>query len=587
MGLPFRIALLSGARPFTPLSLFAAGEVGAWYDPSDLTSMFQDSAGTTAAALEAPVGLMLDKSKGLAVGAELVTNGDFSSGATGWAAINAGILSVNSGVITVTNNVTAFGGFSQAITTVSGKTYCLQLQYTKGTASGCAINIGTTAGGGTLGQAIATVSGSVTYYFRASGTTTYISPLNNSSTNGVTSSFDNISVKEIAGNHASQSTSASRPVLSARVNQLTFSEQFDNAAWTKLNILAFGSGSVANAITAPNGTDTADFIVPNTTTAQHGVYQSASAVSGVTYTHSVYAKAGGYNWLYMTEGNNVTAQASFNLSSGVLGAVEGTGSPSATITAVGNGWFRCTLTLTPISTIQNFQARAASGNGGLAYAGDGTSGIYVWGADVRATNDGVGLPVYQRIAAATDYDSGSEWPRFLRFDGVDDSLATAAIDFSATDKMSVFAGVRKLSDASSGCIVELSATSDATNNGSFGLFAPYGIAANFGYSSRGTVTRNAAAVTFTSPTTAVLTGASSISEDICSIRVNAAAGATQGSDQGTGNYGSAYPLYIGRRGGTTFPANMRLYQLIVRGAASTATEITNAETYTNGKTKAY
>jgi hypothetical protein len=47
---------------FTPASLFAAGEQGAWYDPSDLASMFQDAAGTIAAAVDQPVGRILDKS---------------------------------------------------------------------------------------------------------------------------------------------------------------------------------------------------------------------------------------------------------------------------------------------------------------------------------------------------------------------------------------------------------------------------------------------------------------------------------------------------------------------------------------------
>lgn len=36
-----------GGTSFTPLSLFASGELGAWYDPSDLSSMFQDTAGAT------------------------------------------------------------------------------------------------------------------------------------------------------------------------------------------------------------------------------------------------------------------------------------------------------------------------------------------------------------------------------------------------------------------------------------------------------------------------------------------------------------------------------------------------------------
>lgn len=48
---------------WSPLSLFAASEVGAWYDPSDLTTMFQDSAGTTPVTVDGqPVGKILDKS---------------------------------------------------------------------------------------------------------------------------------------------------------------------------------------------------------------------------------------------------------------------------------------------------------------------------------------------------------------------------------------------------------------------------------------------------------------------------------------------------------------------------------------------
>lgn len=48
---------------FSPAALFAASEPGAWYDPSDLTTLFQDSAGTTpVTASGQPVGLMLDKS---------------------------------------------------------------------------------------------------------------------------------------------------------------------------------------------------------------------------------------------------------------------------------------------------------------------------------------------------------------------------------------------------------------------------------------------------------------------------------------------------------------------------------------------
>lgn len=48
---------------YTPLELFLNGEQGSWYDPSDLSTLFQDSAGTTPVTTDGdPVGLMLDKS---------------------------------------------------------------------------------------------------------------------------------------------------------------------------------------------------------------------------------------------------------------------------------------------------------------------------------------------------------------------------------------------------------------------------------------------------------------------------------------------------------------------------------------------
>jgi len=51
------------ARIFNPEDLFFLGEQGAWYDPSDLSTLFQDAAGTTPVTADGdPVGLAVDKS---------------------------------------------------------------------------------------------------------------------------------------------------------------------------------------------------------------------------------------------------------------------------------------------------------------------------------------------------------------------------------------------------------------------------------------------------------------------------------------------------------------------------------------------
>ena len=95
---------------------------------------------------------------------------------------------------------------------------------------------------------------------------------------------------------------------------------------------------------------------------------------------------------------------------------------------------------------------------------------------------------YQRVNTATDYDYDfSKFPPFLRFDGVDDSMYTAAsVDFTSTDKMTVFAGVHKASDAVAVILWEHSASYSA-NNGTFVMFAPgSGASPDYTAASKGT-----------------------------------------------------------------------------------------------------
>ena len=173
---------------------------------------------------------------------------------------------------------------------------------------------------------------------------------------------------------------------------------------------------------------------------------------------------------------------------------------------------------------------------------------------------------------------------YLSFDGTDDGMATPSINFTGTNKMTVWAGVRKLSDAAVGLVVELSASS-GVNNGSFYLVASASAGANYQLLSKGTVLAAATPSGVAAPITNVLTGICDISGDLCRLRVNGTATSAT-TDQGTGNYGN-YPLYIGRRGGTTLPFNGRIYQLIVRGAASNAGQIAAGEAWCNSKTRAY
>jgi len=244
---------------FNPLSLFAAGEQGAWYDPSDLTTLFQDSAGTTpVTALEQPVGLMLDKRLGLVLGSELVTNGDFSSGTTGWSASNGSITN-SAGKGLFTKNAVGGAGIviGSALTTEIGKTYVLRGTYEKGTTTTNGfLWVSNNSDGSAYYAQSTNADGQLVVYFRATATTTYVGVRSDSMSANTTYFADNISVRELPGNHAFQSTAASRPVLSARYNLLTKTEQFDDAAWTKA-----GASVSTNPVNAPNGTLTADKLV--------------------------------------------------------------------------------------------------------------------------------------------------------------------------------------------------------------------------------------------------------------------------------------------------------------------------------------
>lgn len=145
--------------------------------------------------------------------------------------------------------------------------------------------------------------------------------------------------------------------------------------------------------------------------------------------------------------------------------------------------------------------------------------------------------------------------------------------------MTVFAGVRKLSDANNARVIaELSATT-ASNNGSFALQAPDAAgAATYLWQTKGTALTDAQATDRTAPITNILTGIGDIAGDSAILRVNGVQADSDTGDQGTGNYGN-YPLYIGARGGSSLYFNGHLYSLIVRGAQTPANLIAATERY--------
>ena len=139
------------------------------------------------------------------------------------------------------------------------------------------------------------------------------------------------------------------------------------------------------ATTAPNGTSTGNSLTPTAVSSLHRINSTnPNNVNGITYTASVYAKANGYNYLLINCGAAFNAGTTFNLSTGAISA---TSVGTATITAVGDGWYRCTVTGTATSTntspaffqVNNTQTGATDDT----FTGNGTSGIFLWGAQLE------------------------------------------------------------------------------------------------------------------------------------------------------------------------------------------------------------
>ena len=163
----------------------------------------------------------------------------------------------------------------------------------------------------------------------------------------------------------------------SRTNLLTYSSQFDDAAWTK-----GGVSATANAIVSPDGTLNAERLVEDTSTGDHRIYQQTSFTSGTAYAFTVYAKAAGRNLLQLFNSGSIALNVTFDLSSGTI---TNTSSGTGAITSVGNGWYRCSVSATASATaVANNQIRLVSTGTTTSYTGDGWSGVYLWGAQVEA-----------------------------------------------------------------------------------------------------------------------------------------------------------------------------------------------------------
>jgi ribosomal protein L19 len=157
-------------------------------------------------------------------------------------------------------------------------------------------------------------------------------------------------------------------------NLITQSELFSDASWVKTNTTIS-----SNSVTSPNGTIDADYLQENSSNATHIIRQDFS-LSATSYTLSIFAKqgAGSERQIGLLFNSN-SSGALFNLTDGSV--ISTIGTPITKAQEMGNGWYRFSITTTSTAITEN--CRIYLGNNGIwtsAYQGDGTSGVYIWGA---------------------------------------------------------------------------------------------------------------------------------------------------------------------------------------------------------------
>ena len=173
-------------------------------------------------------------------------------------------------------------------------------------------------------------------------------------------------------------------LTSVYTNLLTYSEQFDNAYWSKLRATI-----TADATTAPDGTTTADKLIQAAGQTSNGLIQTPwlglNVVDTQSYTVSIFAKKGtNRNYLALKEtlstgGGGVTQW--FNLNTGALATLApGSATSVAAISDEGNGWYRCSIKFTANATRTGGIMITVAENDGNTTNTDDQGFIYLWGA---------------------------------------------------------------------------------------------------------------------------------------------------------------------------------------------------------------
>ena len=164
-------------------------------------------------------------------------------------------------------------------------------------------------------------------------------------------------------------------------NLITYPLSFDNAYWTKVGATVtggFSSPSVDNPTSAFK-------LVENTSTGVHKIQHTEISTSS-NNSYSVYFKPNGITKFGFRETKETGYYASFDLTLGTV--IDKSAQVTASVTTLNNGWSRCVIhfpvTASTIMTIFTLNDSYTSGDpASFSYTGDGTSGVYIFGAQLE------------------------------------------------------------------------------------------------------------------------------------------------------------------------------------------------------------
>ena len=170
-------------------------------------------------------------------------------------------------------------------------------------------------------------------------------------------------------------TLASRGLLieESRTNLFVRSDNFTSTGWLTSNATVS-----SDVTTSPDGLTTADKLITDSGITLGRVSQTFTLTG--SHSMSVFAKASGWNWVFIAP-LGAAGGVWFDLLNGSVGT-QSSGFVGS-ISSFGNGWYRCIVSFTGTST--SLTARIVSTNAnGVQSTGDGTSGIFIWGAQLEA-----------------------------------------------------------------------------------------------------------------------------------------------------------------------------------------------------------